>query len=120
MGFAISRPTNGLIAMLCMAISMVLAVQTSAQAFEMADHASHHFAESTSDASGHHYGSDSENSSDPADKLDHHHTDHHSIGLTTEPAVVNYPPLHRQNRPLTLGMMRDGLAGYGIERPPKA
>lgn len=120
MSLAILRRTSGLVAMLCMAISLALAVQTTAQAFEMADHAGHHFAESTADVADDHDDGAREKSSDPADKPDHHHTDHHSIGLVADLAVVKYAPLRHQNAPPTPGMMRAGLAGYGIERPPKA
>lgn len=106
--------------MLCMAISLALAVQSTAQAIEMVDHAGHHFAESTADASGDHDDGDREKPSDPADKPDHPHTDHHSIALVADLAVVKYAPVRRQNASPTPGMMRAGLAGYGIERPPKA
>lgn len=120
MSLAILRRTGGLAAMLCMAISLALAVQTTAQAFEMADHAGHHFAESAADLTDDHDEGDREKPSDPADKPDHHHTDHHSVGLVADLAVVKYAPLRRQNALPAPGMMRAGLAGYGIERPPKA
>lgn len=116
MSLALLRRTSGLVAMLCMAISLTLAVQTTAQAFEMADHAGHHFAEAGAD----HDDGDRETPSDPADKPDHHHTDHHSIGLVADLAVVKYAPSRRQAASPIPGMMHAGQACYGIERPPKA
>lgn len=117
----ILRRTSGLIAMLCMAISLALAVQTTAQAFEMADHAGQHFAESIpDDHADDHADGDREKPSDLTDKPDHHHTDHHSIGLLVDLAVVKYAPLRHQNAAPSPGVMHAGLAGYGIERPPKA
>lgn len=111
--------------MLCIAISLTLAVQTTAQAFELADHAGHHFAEATADVTHDHNDRDQddgdrEKPSDPADKPDHHHTDHHSIGLVADLAAVKYAPLRRQAASPIPGMMHTGQASHGIERPPKA
>ena len=120
MSLAILRRTNGWIPMLCMAMALLLAIHTTAQAFEIADHTGHHFAEAMADAVDDHDDDGGDKPADPGDKPDHHHTDHHSVGLLCDPAAAKHQPFRGQDAPPATSLMRTGLSGYGIERPPKA
>lgn len=111
--------------MLCMTIALCLVGESSVQAFEMAEHASLHAADATLNAPLE--ASDrvdaAKDGGVPTDLAgeDHHHpADHHSVGLLTDMATAEPGLLPGQGVAPASGLRRTGLAGYGIERPPKA
>lgn len=107
--------------MLCVAIMLAFVGQTAAQAFETAEHAGHHAAKAMADA---HHHCDESGHDQPAEHAGetHHHSsaDHHSVGLGAEAGIVVLATSVRQILAPAHSAPRSGLAGYGIERPPKA
>lgn len=122
MGLAILRRTSEWLAMLCVAIALSLAGETTVQAFEMAEHASLHAAEASQDAAGTTAAAakDSREAADLRGEGHHHPADHHSIGVLTELAATDPAPEPSQAVPPASGLRRAGVVGYGVERPPKA
>lgn len=119
MALAMFRRTSGWIAMLCVAIMLAFVGQGSAQAFENAEHAGHH----ASQTDAHHH-CDESGHDEPAEHTGeghhHHSADHHSVGLGVDGAATSLVPTTRQSLIPARSVHRPGLAGYGIERPPKA
>lgn len=105
--------------MLCVAIMLAFVGQGVAHAFENAEHAGHHAAQA-----GVHHHCDESGHDEPVEHADdshhHHSADHHSVGLGLDGAAASLFPTTRQSLIPARGVHRLGLAGYGIERPPKA
>lgn len=121
MVLATFRQTSGWIAMLCVATMLAFVGQGAAQAFESADHAGHHAVQAMADAHHHCDESGHEEPADHSGETHHHHSaDHHSVSLGVDGAMATPIPTARQSLPPAGSVHRPGLAGYGIERPPKA
>lgn len=122
---------GGRVAMLCMAISLSLVFQTTAKAYEVAEHGGHHAAEAALEEllTAHHCDdsitpeddhTDEPDSGSAHDQHHHHHADHHTFGLgieatdTDKRLVLSRLPSAFENT------TRAGLSGQGEERPPKA
>lgn len=119
MALAMFRQTSGWIATLCVVIMLAFVGQGPAQAFENAEHAGHHAAQ----ADAHHHCDESshEEPVEQAGESHHHHSaDHHSVGLGVDGAAAGLFPTRRPSLTPARSLHRPGLAGYGIERPPKA
>jgi hypothetical protein len=124
MGLAMFRHMSGWVAMLCVAIALALVGQTTAQAFEMAEHAGHHAARAVISAVDAHHHCDEGGHDQPAESTSethhHHSVDHHSVGLGVDATTATIAPPGCRSVAPTRSVHRPGLGGYGIERPPKA
>lgn len=109
--------------MLCMAAILSLAVQGAAQAFEAGDHAAHHATQDQMDGAENHHHDEDPSHDEPADPVGephhHHPADHHSVSLGAELAAVATLPAVRASIAPTGDQRPAGLAGAGLERPPK-
>ena len=121
MRLATLQRTSGWIPMFCMAVAIMLAMQTAVQAFALADDVGHHVAEAIADAA-HDLDLERDNGERPipADKFDHPHTDHHGIALMLDMTDAQYDPGRLHSAMPRPRRMRAGSEVYGIERPPKA
>lgn len=107
--------------MLCMAMTLALAGNGAALAFDAGDHAGHHAAETMADADSHHCedGPGEEPAEPAGEPHHHHHADHHSVTLGLDVAGHALLATRRGGIAPAHGVRQAGLSGYGIERPPK-
>jgi hypothetical protein len=119
MALAMFRCTSRWLALLCVAVMLAFIGQGAAQAFENAEHAGHHATQTEvhhhCDLSGH-----DEPAGHAGEGHHHHGADHHSVGLAVDGAWTSLFSTARASLSPSRSVHRPGLAGYGIERPPKA